>query len=179
MTSLSRGHLSPTCYNSVSYPCSSKRRYGSHASGFLACCPHYPGKSEQSSLGLLKLHSRCSLPGCCSPHGLHFAHELQREDCPVQLSGQLKGMNRQFPGWDLHPLVTCASVAHHRSVVPIMLYFVNVLPLILVGTYVWIIILEPEHEEIYYKGFFKIVELHTSYIDLKFQFFQFISSFTH
>jgi len=66
---------------------------------FLACCPHYPGGSVQvdrlqpcpasafpeygagrhprlSFRGLLRVHSRYGLSGCCSPIDLHLSPEL-------------------------------------------------------------------------------------------------------
>ena len=77
---------------------------------FLTCCPHYPGGPEQvdrlrpcsaaafpeyragrhprlSFRGLLRVHSRYGLPGCCSPCGLHLSPELQQEDLSSPLSG--------------------------------------------------------------------------------------------
>jgi hypothetical protein len=77
---------------------------------FLTCCPHYPGGSrwagrlrpypasafpeswagrhpQLSFRGLLRVHSRYCLPGCCSPNGLHLSPELQQEGLPIPLSG--------------------------------------------------------------------------------------------
>ena len=77
---------------------------------FLTCCPHYPGGPEQggrlqscsaaafpeywagrhsrlSFRGLLRVHSRYGLTGCCSPCGLHLSPELQQEGLPILLSG--------------------------------------------------------------------------------------------
>ena len=87
---------------------------------FLTCCPHYPGGPEQvgrlrpcsaaafpeyragrrprlSFRGLLRIHSRYGLPGCCSPCGLHRSPELQQEDLSNPLSGLLPGCTDNFP----------------------------------------------------------------------------------
>ena len=77
---------------------------------FLTCCPHYPGGPEQvgrlrpcsaeafpeywagrrprlSFRGLLRVHSRYGLSGCCSPCGLHLSPELQQVNLSNPLSG--------------------------------------------------------------------------------------------
>jgi hypothetical protein len=50
--------------------------------------PSWAGRHQQLSFrGLLKVHSRYGLPGCCSPKGLHLFPRLQREGLPVPLLG--------------------------------------------------------------------------------------------
>ncbi|MGB5424410.1 MAG: hypothetical protein WBN03_19760, partial [Desulfobacterales bacterium] len=49
--------------------------------------PEYgAGRHLQLSFrGLLKVHSRYGLPGCCSPFDLHLSLRLQQEGLPIPL----------------------------------------------------------------------------------------------
>ena len=105
---------------------------------FPTCCPHYPGRPEQvlwsvtclSCIGLPRMlggsasttvfsgpaqGSLALRPARLQPYWLTFVPGVSAGRSPYPTVRVATGMNRQFPGPDLHPLVICALMAHHRS----------------------------------------------------------------
>ena len=103
---------------------------------FLTCCPHYPGRPKQVLLTVASLLC-CGLPrilgesasttvlsgpaqGSLTLRPARLLQPLRLTFVPGASAWRslypavrvATGMNRQFPGRDLHPLVTCAFVAH-------------------------------------------------------------------
>ena len=61
--------------------------------------------------GLLKVHPRYGLSGCCNLKAYICPQAFTKEVSLPQCLGAT-GMYRQFPGRDFHPLVIWALVAH-------------------------------------------------------------------
>ena len=124
----------------VTTPHQGRVSHGTQAT-FLTCCPHYPGRSEQvlptvasllcfglprilggsASTTVLSGPSQGSLAlrpvKLLQPLRLTFVPEASAGRSPYPTAQVATGMNRQFPGRDLHPLVICAFVAHQHIVV--------------------------------------------------------------
>ena len=66
-------HFTSGAYGQQTFPAFPEYRAGRH--------------SRLSFRGLLRVHSRYGLPGCCSPCGLHLSPELQQVDLSSPLSG--------------------------------------------------------------------------------------------
>jgi hypothetical protein len=118
----------------VATPLQGRVSHGTQAT-FLTCCPHYPGRSKQvhdgcfpilyqpsPSIGRVGIYN-CPFGACsrftrvtacqvAAALWLTFVPRASAGRSPYPTARVATGMNRQFPGRDLHPLVTCAFVAH-------------------------------------------------------------------